>query len=158
MLGEELLFPARHGAKGQRQQIEHSFETILTLAAIEEFRFHDHAPSWPETALNPIKQVACLQFSPEVSDLKGLGRRGPQAAPRKELLRTATEIYSWFLKFNRRRQRRFDRDLQGSKRPREHVPIPSSIRSNKGISMRRSKISKTLVCRSRKKAKGSKGG
>jgi integrase len=41
VIGEEVLFPAKQGAKGCRQRIEHSFETILTLAGIEEFRFHD---------------------------------------------------------------------------------------------------------------------
>jgi integrase len=40
-LGEEQLFPPKRGAKGERQRVEGSFETILTLAEIQELRFHD---------------------------------------------------------------------------------------------------------------------
>ncbi len=37
----ELTFPPKSGAKGERQRVERSFRTILHLAAISNFRFHD---------------------------------------------------------------------------------------------------------------------
>jgi integrase len=40
-IGEERLFPPKRGAKGERQRVESSFETILKLAGIQKFRFHD---------------------------------------------------------------------------------------------------------------------
>jgi integrase len=40
-IGEEYLFPPKRGSKGERQRVEGSFETILELAEIENFRFHD---------------------------------------------------------------------------------------------------------------------
>jgi len=41
VLGEEKIFPRRRGAEGDRQRVEGSFEAILKLAQIEDFRFHD---------------------------------------------------------------------------------------------------------------------
>ena len=41
VLGEERLFPPKRGAKGERQRVENSFETLLELAGIRDFRFHD---------------------------------------------------------------------------------------------------------------------
>ncbi len=41
VLGEDRIFPPKRGAKGLRQRVEGSFETILGLAKIEDFRFHD---------------------------------------------------------------------------------------------------------------------
>jgi integrase len=41
VLGEDRIFPPKQGAKGQRQRVEGSFETILEMAGIEDFRFHD---------------------------------------------------------------------------------------------------------------------
>lgn len=41
ILGEPRIFPPPPGAKGERQRVEKSFETILTMAGIAEFRFHD---------------------------------------------------------------------------------------------------------------------
>jgi integrase len=41
IIGEDRLFPPKRGAKGERQRVEGSFETILELAGIREFRFHD---------------------------------------------------------------------------------------------------------------------
>ncbi len=41
VMGEDRLFPPKQGAKGERQRVEGSFETILNLAGIEDFRFHD---------------------------------------------------------------------------------------------------------------------
>jgi integrase len=41
VIGEENLFPPKRGSKGERQRVEGSFETILTLAEIQNFRFHD---------------------------------------------------------------------------------------------------------------------
>ncbi len=35
------MFPPKREAKGERQRVESSFETILTLAGIQNFRFHD---------------------------------------------------------------------------------------------------------------------
>lgn len=40
-IGEERLFPPKAGAKGERQRVEGSFATILKLAGIQDFRFHD---------------------------------------------------------------------------------------------------------------------
>jgi integrase len=39
--GEDRIFPPKRGAKGERQRVEGSFETILGLAEIRNFRFHD---------------------------------------------------------------------------------------------------------------------
>jgi integrase len=41
VLGEEHLFPPKTDAKGERQRVEKSFATILELAGIQNFRFHD---------------------------------------------------------------------------------------------------------------------
>lgn len=41
VIGEDLLFPPRLSSKGERQRLEHSFATILDLASIQNFRFHD---------------------------------------------------------------------------------------------------------------------
>ena len=41
ILGEEQDFPPEPGAKRERQRVDKSFETILQLAGIEDFRFHD---------------------------------------------------------------------------------------------------------------------
>jgi integrase len=39
--GEPLIFAPRAGTKGERQRVEKSFRAMLSLAGIEEFRFHD---------------------------------------------------------------------------------------------------------------------
>ena len=39
-VGEERIFPPEPGAKRERQRVDKSFETILTMAGIEGFRFH----------------------------------------------------------------------------------------------------------------------
>ena len=41
VIGEERIFPPKRGAKGERRRVEGSFETILEIAGIAEFRFHD---------------------------------------------------------------------------------------------------------------------
>jgi integrase len=41
ILGEERIFPPEPGAKRERQRVDKSFETILDLAGIKNFRFHD---------------------------------------------------------------------------------------------------------------------
>jgi integrase len=41
VLGEERIFPPEPGAKRERQRVDKSFETILQLAGIKDFRFHD---------------------------------------------------------------------------------------------------------------------
>ncbi len=41
VLGQEHLFPPKTDSKGERQRVEKSFATILELAAIQNFRFHD---------------------------------------------------------------------------------------------------------------------
>jgi integrase len=41
VIGEDRIFPPKRGATGERQRVEGSFETILTLAEIQNFRFHD---------------------------------------------------------------------------------------------------------------------
>ena len=40
-LGQDRIFPPKSGAKGERQRVEGSFETVLEAAGIKEFRFHD---------------------------------------------------------------------------------------------------------------------
>jgi integrase len=41
VIGEEHLFPPKLSAKGERQRVEKSFYTVLRLAGISNFRFHD---------------------------------------------------------------------------------------------------------------------
>lgn len=41
VFGEDRIFPPEPGAKRERQRVDKSFETILDLAGIENFRFHD---------------------------------------------------------------------------------------------------------------------
>jgi integrase len=41
VMAEERIFPPKPGAKGERQRVEGSFETILNMAGIRDFRFHD---------------------------------------------------------------------------------------------------------------------
>ena len=41
VLGEDRIFPPKRGASGMRQRVDRSFETILGLAKIKDFRFHD---------------------------------------------------------------------------------------------------------------------
>jgi site-specific recombinase XerD len=38
---EERIFPPKPGAKRERQRVDRSFETILGMAGIAGFRFHD---------------------------------------------------------------------------------------------------------------------
>jgi integrase len=41
VIGADRIFPPKPGAKGERQRVEGSFQTILEMASIEDFRFHD---------------------------------------------------------------------------------------------------------------------
>jgi integrase len=41
VMGEERIFPPEPATKGERQRVDKSFETILTMAGISDFRFHD---------------------------------------------------------------------------------------------------------------------
>jgi len=41
VVGEDRIFPPKRGAKGERQRVEGSFETVLEMAGIRDFRFHD---------------------------------------------------------------------------------------------------------------------
>jgi integrase len=41
VIGEDRIFPPKRGAKGERQRVEGSFETVMDLAGIRDFRFHD---------------------------------------------------------------------------------------------------------------------
>jgi len=40
-VGEERIFPPEPRAKRERQRVDKSFETILDLVGITDFRFHD---------------------------------------------------------------------------------------------------------------------
>jgi integrase len=40
-LGQDRIFPPEPGAKRERQRVDRSFQTVLKLATIENFRFHD---------------------------------------------------------------------------------------------------------------------
>jgi integrase len=41
VIGEGQIFPPKRGATGERQRVEGSFETVLQLAGIQNFRIHD---------------------------------------------------------------------------------------------------------------------
>ena len=41
VIGADRIFPPKRGAEGWRQRVEGSFETVLELAGIRDFRFHD---------------------------------------------------------------------------------------------------------------------
>jgi integrase len=41
ILGEDRIFPPREGAKGDRRRLEGSFQFLLYVTKIEDFRFHD---------------------------------------------------------------------------------------------------------------------
>src|SRR5437879_5410171 len=41
VIGEDRIFPPKRGATGERQRVEGSFETVLSMAEIRDFRFHD---------------------------------------------------------------------------------------------------------------------
>ena len=41
VIGEDRLFPPKQSAKGERQRVEGSFGTLLELAGVQNFRFHD---------------------------------------------------------------------------------------------------------------------
>ena len=64
VLGEDRIFPPKRGAKGLRQRVEGSFETILGLAKIEDFRFHDGKDAYSQdqhTARELWKLMECEQ-------------------------------------------------------------------------------------------------
>ena len=41
VLGEDRIFPPKPGTKGERRRVEKSFDNLLNLAGIADFRFHD---------------------------------------------------------------------------------------------------------------------
>ena len=41
VMGEDRIFPPKRGATGERQRVEGSFETVLQLGGIRDFRSHD---------------------------------------------------------------------------------------------------------------------
>src|SRR2546422_959215 len=41
ILGDERILPPEPGARRERQRVDKSFKTILDLAGISDFRFHD---------------------------------------------------------------------------------------------------------------------
>jgi integrase len=41
ILGQDRIFPPEPGAKRERQRVDKSFDTVLEMAGIEDFRFHD---------------------------------------------------------------------------------------------------------------------
>jgi integrase len=59
VIGEDRIFPPKRGAKGERQRVEGSFETVLDLASIRDFRFHDlrhraDSPVMPTSRTAPL--------------------------------------------------------------------------------------------------------
>jgi integrase len=41
IFGQDRIFPPEPGAKRERQRVDKSFDTVLDLAGIQDFRFHD---------------------------------------------------------------------------------------------------------------------
>jgi hypothetical protein len=61
ILGEARIFPPEPGAKRERQRVDKSFGTILELAGVEDFRFHDprHTfASWYKVGVCPFESFA----------------------------------------------------------------------------------------------------
>jgi integrase len=59
VIGEDRILPPKRGAKGERQRVEGSFETILDMAGIRDFRFHDlrhraDSPIMPTSRTAPL--------------------------------------------------------------------------------------------------------
>jgi integrase len=69
VMGEDRIFPPKRGASGKRQRVEGSFETVLILAGIHEFRFHDLR----HRADSPVMPIVRDWFS--VISLFGASRR-----------------------------------------------------------------------------------
>ena len=64
VLGEDRIFPPEAGAKRERQRVDKSFGTVLELAGIEDFRFHDlrHTfASWYMTNGGDLYELASRQ-------------------------------------------------------------------------------------------------
>jgi integrase len=59
VLGDDRVFPPKSGSKGERRRVEGSFGTLLDLAKISDFRFHDLR----HRADSPIMPTVCKEDS-----------------------------------------------------------------------------------------------